>query len=175
MRYSIELRCDQDSTTRITALGHSLIEQGISSILLNKGAPPHMSVAVLEEQPPPSLRDMLAAFAKRSASIATRLSAVGTFPGEAGVVFLAPVVTGQLLTFHQRLHEQLADFNIPLLDLYCPGLWVPHCTIATDLPVENVLSAINLAQRTDVFGLIQWTTLSLVDVQTLGELYTFPL
>ena len=83
--------------------------------------------------------------ADETAPIELSLASVGLFPSVA--VFLAPVVTAQLIDLHAGVHRRLGGMGGGALDHYRPGVWVPHCTLASDLAPEQFASALAIAGR----------------------------
>jgi hypothetical protein len=70
---------------------------------------------------------------------------VGIFLGERSVLFLAPVVTEPLLALHRRVDEHIQGLALPMFELYRPGRWVPHCTLAMDLAPPELEVALRIA------------------------------
>lgn len=110
------------------------------SPLLGWGARPHVSLLVGAARP--GLRAGIEWLARQSAPTPVRLDAVGVFPGDAGVVFLAPVVTPALLALHEAAHEALAPALADPDPLYAPGRWVPHCTTTVGIPDAGLGAAV---------------------------------
>ena len=71
------------------------------------------------------------------------LSSAGTFPGDEGAAFLAPVVKAALLELHRRWHAAFPGSN----GYYLPGRWVPHCTVGVLLERPALGEALEIARR----------------------------
>ncbi|MBU1050018.1 2'-5' RNA ligase family protein, partial [Candidatus Bipolaricaulota bacterium] len=57
----------------------------------------------------------------------------------AALFFLGVTPTQSLIALHRRLFEaSLPDATAPWIDLYCPGRWVPHCTVALRIPDDSL-------------------------------------
>jgi hypothetical protein len=54
-------------------------------------------------------------------------------------------VPDSLLTLHRRADDRLLATSSPLAQLYRPGHWVPHCTLADRLTNHQLLEAITIA------------------------------
>lgn len=108
--------------------------------LLGLGIRPHATIASYDdldvEASLPVLRDLLA-----DSPIDVTLASAGTFAGDAGVVFLAPVVTPRLLEIHARIHAALAPYGDGAHPYYVPRAWVPHVTVAHDVSAEGLGAA----------------------------------
>ena len=120
------------------------------------GARPHLSLALFGPKVDlVRLSACVAEFAAQATPISLSLTAVGAFPGEEGVVFLAPSPTSDLLTTHQCLHELLKLRSIPTEPSYQPERWVPHCTMALQVPHAEMPLAIETLRSAEVFGPIE--------------------
>ena len=110
-------------------------------------ARPHVSVCSCPSLDEDASRQELAALAADSPPLRIEFASVATFASAEGVIFLAPVVTADLLELHVRLVEAMRQSGATVPDLYQPGRWVPHCTLAQRLPPELVSQAVAVALR----------------------------
>lgn len=175
MGYAVELTLDPVSTEAVRTLWHALTERGVNPTLPQLNAQPHISLAVYETLDPAAMGDELAAFAGELAPIDTVFSAVGTFPTNEGVVYLAPVVTAELLAIHARFHARMEQLGLRSNAYYRPGHWVPHCTIALEIPPADIPTAIALARASNVFGPISLTAVELIEFRPVQIIYRIPL
>lgn len=134
MGYAVELYFDPDSDLAVRRIWSGIADAfGLSTMLANGGRP-HVSLAVYSNDfDHRSFLQELPAFSKSLAPLEVQLGSVGTFPTKEGVVFLAPVVTSELLTVHERFHTAFSRYGSCSSAHYLPGNWVPHGTVATDL------------------------------------------
>jgi 2'-5' RNA ligase len=119
--------------------------------LLGIGLQPHISLAGYEQIDEQALAPVLEQLAKRSPPLPTKLDAIGVFPASQGVVYLAPVVTPQLLHLHAVYSALAADAGHVAHPYYQPGAWIPHCTVAGDLTPDQVGEAVRLCLQSRVF------------------------
>jgi len=122
MGLAVELCFDREAERAAFAVWEAVRAATGSGVLFDLRARPHVSLAVY----PGGLRggdDALARF--RAAPVPFTFASAGTFPGDEGAVFLAPVVDEALLRLHREWHA-LAPGGVPH---YAPGAWVPHCTV----------------------------------------------
>ena len=175
MGYAVELNLSRDSAARVVKVWESLARAGISSVMLDVSAQPHISLAVLDDLNPETLRADLSRFAEDTASLPVDLASAGTFPTAEGVVFLAPVVTQELLAVHGRFHSLLRERGIASAEYYQPGNWVPHCTVAIDLAPGKIGAALELCVQSDAFGAVELDEVSLIEFRPVREIYTFAL
>ena len=175
MGYAIELYLSAEHATRVVALWERLADAGITSLMLDMGSRPHVSLAVLDALDPTSLRPHLGRFAQATPPLSLTLSHAGTFPTDEGVVFLAPVVTEALLALHDRCHEMLTANGSTSLAYYRPGHWVPHCTVGMNVPLDQIGAAVELCRESAALGPIEIDAVGLVEFRPVRELYAFPL
>lgn len=179
MRFAIELYFDRESEARVRQLWAGLAKADIHSKMIDWQARPHISLTVIDKASREKLLAGLAELVKRVPVFEVQLSSVGSFPTDEGVVFLAPVVTVQLLQLHKLLHDWLKREGIHSLAYYLPENWVPHCTVAIDLPEEKVATAVAFCrQQVGVYGRVQIKSVGLVELSPAAqvqEVETFPL
>ena len=134
MGCAVELYFDPDSDLAIRRIWSGIADAFGLSTMLTNGERPHVSLGVYSNDlDHRSFLQELPAFSKSLAPLEVQLGSVGTFPTEEGVVFLAPVVTRELLAVHERFHTAFSRFGGCSSAHYLPGNWVPHSTVATDL------------------------------------------
>ena len=153
----------------------SLARAAINSVMLDVGAQPHISLAVFENLDPQMLRADLSRFAEVTRPLSLDLASAGTFPTAEGVVFLAPVVTQELLLVHQRFHRLLSDRGLDCVAYYRPGNWVPHCTVAIDVAPDRVAASLEMCVQSEAFGAVALDEVSLIEFRPVREVYAFPL
>ena len=143
--YAIELFFDEQADTAVRRLWHRLAVSGLPSreTLGHRRHRPHVSLTVLETTRPQAVAHVVDLVDVQRLP-ALHFSALGTFDGGGGVLFLAPVVTEPLLTVHARLNDVLQDQGIAQWPHYLPGSWVPHCTLATNLTPTELSAAAGL-------------------------------
>lgn len=173
MGYAIELFYDDASERAVRdiwdGLGTALGQPSLSEL----GARPHVSLAVYgDDFDTIGFPERLLEFARSIDTFDFMLSSLGTFPGQEGVVFLAPVVTRRLQAVHARFHQVFSKYDNAGKGYYLPGNWVPHCTVAIDLSAHEVTAA--LAYGREVFQPIsgQFQEIGLVEFRPVKELFT---
>jgi 2'-5' RNA ligase len=175
MGYAVELNLSRDGAARVVKVWESLASEAISSVMLDVGARPHISLAVFEDLDPEVLRVDLRRFAELTRPLSVELASVGTFPTGEGVVFLAPVVTQELLAAHSRFHRFLQDRGVDCVEYYRPGKWVPHCTVAMDVAPDKMGAALEICVHSEAFGAVELDEVSLIEFRPAREIYAFPL
>ena len=179
MGFAVELYLDSLTDAKVRRVWASLAEAGINSHLITVGARPHVSLAVFGELDPECLRADMQDFARVTPQFAFRLSSVGTFGSDEGVVYIAPERTQTLTETHRRYHERLARLGALPSRYYWPGVWRPHCTVAMHVTSDKIEAAVCVCQAADVLGEGRFTEIGLIEfggtLAKTNHLYSFPL
>jgi 2'-5' RNA ligase len=170
--YAVELYFDPDLTPKIRTLWDA-IRTTCGGVAV--GVHPHISLAVVNIAQPEQLRTLTQAFAQQASPLPIQLDAIGTFPGGEGVVYLAPVVTLELLELHRNFHQQLTANGLASFPYYRPGRWIPHCTVGIRLPQEKIACAIDLCRSSAAFQSGSLPEISLIELPAVREIVRFPL
>jgi hypothetical protein len=144
MAHAIEMFFDEHADAAVRALWQQLANVGLPSLATrtHRRHRPHVSLTVTESLDQADLAPVRSALAGRLPTVL--LDALGTFPGSEGVLFLAAVVTEDLLTLHLRAHNALAGQPVAHWPYYLSGRWVPHCTLAQGLGRDEIAEAFRL-------------------------------
>lgn len=138
---------DDDATRRVASLWRALAAEGVPTLstLLSGRHRPHVSLAVARTFDPAAVTAALDGVTV-GAELSISLDFVGQFVGR--VLWLGVVPTAELLDHHRLVHDRLAAAGIDVWDLYRPGRWVPHCTVAMRVP--NPLLAASIRRCLEV-------------------------
>ncbi len=148
----------------------------LGSPMATIGASPHVSLAVFGDEV--DCEGLVAAteqFAQATKPFTIRFSSIGVFPTEEAVLFLAPVVTSELLDLHRRLHDELTVRGIRGDPLYVPGAWVPHCTIAIEQPLTDSLERLQGLGPHSLLGEYLVDSVHVVEFRPVVTRAAFPL
>lgn len=167
---AVELYFDPNTTARIKKLW-----KRTNSILPSLGAEPHLTLSLNELNALNDLVPLVERFSENQVSIDISLSSIGIFPTNEGVIYLAPVVTQQLLEVHARFHNMLRAHQISVTQYYMPDQWVPHVTIGQDVPSEQINEVIRESRRSMVFGPIRITSIGVVEYRPVISVCQFDL
>lgn len=163
MGFAVEMYFDREAEERVRSLWLELQAAGLDSTLLDIGARPHLSLAVFDRVEVSALCGLVEEFADRVHGYSSLFAAVGTFPGNEGVVFLAPAVSGELLALHGTFHRRLLDLGLETWEYYSPGRWIPHCTVALRLSSKALPEAVDLCRRSAALGPFTIRELGLIE------------
>jgi len=174
MPYAITALFDAATEERLRAARAALVEAGLCDPAVAE-VRPHLSFSILPGLDAEALRPRLRAWCYERAPLALQIAAVGSFPGDEGVVYLAPVVTERLLETNASLDRLLAEAGGAPEGTYRAGSWVPHVTVGIHLASGHIPAALGLLREADVFYTGVLTQLAVAEFPPLTELYTFPL
>lgn len=143
MAHAVEMFFDEAADAAVRALWRRLDEAGVPSLagFGHRRHRPHVSLAVAGAIPRRT-RDALRAELAPLALPGLWLYTLGTFPTEQNGLFLGAVVDAELLALHSAAHDALAGRVSQPWAYYLPGAWVPHCTLAHDLSVDQLALAV---------------------------------
>ena len=102
MNYAIELYFDDVASMKIEGIRQHL---RLSGITVDEGAKPHMSLAIYSEVDEKYLIEKIRKFAERKPDFSLILPYIGIFPTDESVIFLAPKVTTELLSYLEPRHD----------------------------------------------------------------------
>ncbi|MCB9688191.1 MAG: 2'-5' RNA ligase family protein [Alphaproteobacteria bacterium] len=128
--HAVELYFDDQTEALVRRLWRLLADAGAEDSQHVLGLRPHLSLTVAEGVDTDGMREVLAEWAARTEPFAVTLSSIGVFPGERGVVFLAPTPRARLLQVHADFQVAFAGFLGKQQAWYRPDRWVPHVTLA---------------------------------------------
>jgi len=170
MGHAVLLYFDHQTEQSILNLRHTLMAQGIPSMLNKVGDRPHVSLAGFSNVDSNILISLVQEYANDIEPFNVQLSAIGTFPTDDNVLFLSPTPTLQLLTYHQELHRRLANSKLISSPYYVPEHWTPHCSVEMNIPDEQLPKAIGFYSK--VFKPItgQFQEIGVIEFQPIKSL-----
>ncbi len=121
---------DEETNAKFDAIREKLNLAGIQYLAL----PPHITLGAYVGVDENELCDWLETLASSNESIEMNFNHLGLFSLK--VAFLAPRVSPELTSFHQKIHEKFDDQYSELGYDYTiqSNNWVPHSTILIDEP-----------------------------------------
>lgn len=170
--YAVELYFDPAGERPLRRLIDRLPAHGIQS-RRPTAARPHVSLAVFDQVDVEQLSETLGEFARECRPLCLHLGSIGVFAGGEGVVFLAPVVTVELLALHGALHRLASVVAGARREHYLPGRWVPHCTVAEGLAPGDIGATVELALDGGVLGQISIQETGLVQIRPYRVITVF--
>lgn len=172
---SVELGFDPGAAERLADLQGRLAEIYGGPKITELGVSPHLSLTVFQDGEPDFLRDELETLAARFETFKLQLESVGSFPTAEGVIYLSPDPSAELKTVHRYLHTRLAARGEPGHPYYRPGSWIPHCTVASEVPKALIGAVMASPALAEALGEVRVETIQAVAYRPGQALYKFPL
>lgn len=130
VEHAIELELDGVGRAAVCALFDALEAAGVESLAASSPhVHPHVSVAVARDGDPGHLATVLAGVVTEPLPRLT-LASIGAFLVPEPVLFLGVTPTRELLALNVEVHARLEHEGITVRQIYRPGAFVPHCTLA---------------------------------------------
>jgi len=162
MPYAIEFYLDNNSSKKISKV---IKELELNNVNIEGGTHPHITVAIYNTLPISSMINELLEFISSISLLNITFSSFGVFPGEkTHVIFLAPVVTREMIETHEKFYEKFKHYEDMSWDMYKPGKWVPHCTLGFDVNDKMLHQSMDIIKKIqfpfeciiDKFGIIKF-------------------
>ncbi|MFX0074445.1 MAG: 2'-5' RNA ligase family protein [Candidatus Hermodarchaeota archaeon] len=141
MPVAIILGFDAESTKVLNRVHRKLKESKFNSYY--ELVIPHITLKSYDYIDLQVAKERLQQFCDDIDSFRIQFSSFAYFPSEEGVVFLNPKTTVELLEIQQRISELFEDFQAG----NSPSEWIPHSTLATDVPLNKIGEAIEIVKE----------------------------
>ena len=138
MPVAIILGFDEESTTILNRVFKKIKENKFNSYY--QLVTPHITLTSYENIDLQIAKERLKQFCSKANPFRIQFSSFGYFSSEESVIFLNPKANNELLDIQQKIFELLEDFQA---DTH-PKTWVPHSTLATDVPLKKIGEVIDI-------------------------------
>lgn len=122
-----------------------MAESGLDDTLHDGPYRPHVTLGVWNDLTVDDAVAVTKVVAARCKPVRVHFEVIGMFVHPAAAVFLAPTVSFELRTLHERIHEATNETAAVPFDYHVPGRWNPHCTLAWNLAPEVLSHAVAVA------------------------------
>jgi len=147
MHYSLEMIFDNKTEEKINSILLDLAEINAGLLSFDKNALPHMTIGNWNDIEINECCEKIKLFLKDIQPFEVSFNSIGIFP-TSGCVYLSPVVTGNLLNFHRKIHMLLSDCNHIGWEYYLPDMWVPHCGLDISTNINQICKTANFVINT---------------------------
>ncbi|XP_038984053.1 uncharacterized protein LOC120111322 [Phoenix dactylifera] len=183
--YAVELYFDPALENQVLKAWNVLARRQISTQLIEMAARPHLTLLSSPSLDPLKIHSALRSLASRLDPLPLSLSSVGAFPsssssdaaggGGGGVLFLAPTPSSALLHVNSQLCDAFKKEGVELPEEFRPDAWVPHCSVAQDVPRSRMAEAFCILRdlKLPVSGYAM--DIGLVEFSPVREIFSFPL
>ena len=175
MNYAVLLYFDRETEHSIFNLHDAVFKNEDVSALDKPRLRPHISLAGFSNIDQDRLVSLVQDYANDIEPFDVRLSAIGTFPTEDNVLYISPIPTIQLLTYHEKFHQRLARAKLESSPYYAPARWIPHCTVEMNMSDEQFSEAMEICKN--IFSPItgQFQEIGVVEYLPVRQLAAWPL
>jgi 2'-5' RNA ligase len=178
MAFAVVLFFDPATEATVRRIGRGLVIPDVTPADPFAGdLRPHVSLGVCEDLDTRRFRRAFMAFAAATQARDFTFDSLGVFfNGAEGIVFLAPVVTHELLSIHDAFHVLFSQYAVAEMDYYMPGNWVPHCTLALNVPRDRIAAVVDASSRLAGLPLRgRFESMGLFQFLPAKDIYTAPL
>ncbi len=144
MSFAAVLYIDGRTSSSIEEIWRQQADENISRFVIDEGHLPHITLDACEELSLSACKDSLELFAEGIEPFSVEMPYIGLFPHKEGAVFLGVTMTERLLTLQKSFHEVFGRHGRTMYDVFTPGKWVPHCTLAHHESPEKDVRALEL-------------------------------
>lgn len=141
MRVAIVLGFDDESRNALTQVFKRLEESKFTSYY--RFVIPHITLATYKNMELQIALERLNQSCNNFDPFRVQFSSFGYFPSEESVLFLNPKANDDLLDIQQKVFELFEGFQSGST----PKTWVPHCTVALEIPLERIGQAIDIVNE----------------------------
>lgn len=141
MPVAIILGFDDESTLVLNRVHRKLKESKFNSYY--QLVIPHITLTSYENIDQQVATERLKQFCSKANQFRIQFSSFGFFPSEESVIFLNPKTNNKLLDIQQKIFELFEDFQSD----DAPKTWVPHSTLAIDVPLGKIGKAIDIIKE----------------------------
>ncbi len=146
MPYAINYRSDDASSSRVRQLWKKCAALEDSPSMEAMQYPPHLTLAIYDDIQQEDLFAGLAAAVECLSNLTIRFESLGFFEAPYGIVlWAAPVLPESVFDAHASVHSTV-DTSLCRSN-YRPGVWVPHCSLATAVSFERKKEALAIVEQ----------------------------
>ncbi len=173
MPYAVVFYLDPPSSEPIRKTIEELAINHIAPYMHDRSIPPHITLAIYEDLDCKTCEVKIARFAMQMKALHLDFSYLGVFHSENPVVFLGPTVTQEFISIHYQVCETLKEDGTQPWELYQPGHWIPHCSLAVDFPPEMLEKAIAACLQITLPLAIPVASLGVIQFEPVQPLYQY--
>lgn len=145
MTYAAVLYFDDKTERYVQNLINHLCDKGMNTYMLDNKIPPHVTISLFDKYNTDGLENIIMRFSETLNSFEICFASIGAFYPP--VIFLAPVITQQLLDVNIRIINSLKEVATDFNDYYKPGTWVPHAAMGVKLDENELYEAFKIVQK----------------------------
>jgi hypothetical protein len=145
MAYGVGLVFDPETEAHVREVWGRLASQGFTTPLARPGCLPHVSLILSETLCVDDLARDLEGLGRSPRRLEVRFSTVGVFTEPELVLFYGMTPTRRLLRVHTDVERIYRRWGSTITARTQSGVWVPHCTLATQVDACRLSDAVTTA------------------------------
>jgi 2'-5' RNA ligase len=138
MAFAVSLLLDAGLTASVSTQWQRLADAGLSRSMPDLGYQPHVTLGVFDHMDTKRAAVALDEVFENVARFEVTLSGIATFGAGSGVAYAALAPSEKLVGLHAAVLAAIGETCRPHYQL---GHWVPHCTLAMNLPDAGIEQA----------------------------------
>lgn len=151
--YSIEFGFAPKAVAKISKIGVAIAEAGLHSEFVGQTNEPHITLAAFDPKTNlEKLKQVTAEFSQSIGPFDVTFTSISQFATAQNVVYLAPILTADLMGKYQSYQDQLAQAGLEPGFYYRPGSWIPHTTITMKGPKADLGPTVEIVRKAKVFN-----------------------
>lgn len=175
MPFAAVLYFEEKHEKEFLRIWESLSSENLTANLVEAEIRPHITLAIFDELNCRPCDSQLAKVAAQTRPINFQITHLGLFTHPEPVVFAAPTITQELLSFHKDIHDTLAAEAKNPWEMYLPGQWVPHCTLALGFDLKNLGRIFDQCLKLGLPMQVQANQVGIVEFQPMKDVFKFRL
>lgn len=175
MAFAVVLYFEESQERLFLKVWEDLAKEKLTTDLVEAEIRPHITLAIYDELNCQPCESQLARVASQTHPFAFHLTHLGLFTKPEPVVFAAPTFTEELLNFHKHLHDLLVTESKNPWEMYLPGKWVPHCTLALGFDLKDLGRIFEKCLELKLPMQVSADQVGVVDFQPMKDVFRFRL
>ncbi len=152
--YSIEFGFAPKAAAKISKIGVAIADAGLHSEFIDQPNEPHITLAAFDPKTNlEKLKQVTAGYAQSTKPFDVTFTSISQFATAQNVVYLAPILTADLMALYQSFQNCLAEAELEPGFYYRPGSWIPHTTITMKGPKADLGPTVEIVRKAKVFNL----------------------
>lgn len=175
MSFAAVLYFEKNHEKEFLRIWESLSGENLTANLIEAEIRPHITLAIFDELNCRPCDSQLAKVAAHTRPISFQITHLGLFTNPEPVVFAAPTITPELLSFHRHIHDTLAAEAKNPWGMYLPRQWVPHCTLALGFDLKNLGIIFEKCLTLSLPMQVKADQIGIVEFQPMKDVFRFRL
>ena len=175
MAFAVVLYFEEKHEKEFLKIWKALAKKSLTTDLVKAEIRPHITLAIYDELNCQPCEPQLANIAAQTRPIEFQITHLGLFTIPEPVVFAAPTFTQEFLGFHQHLHDVLVSESKKPWEMYLPGRWVPHCTLALGFDLKNLGRIFDKCLELKLPMEVQANQVGVVEFQPMKDIFKYRL